>query len=272
MPTIVANGLEIGYEAIGAGPPLVILHGAARPGRATVRAPARRRSPSAFRVYLPDARGHGGDALGRRRRLLAADWLVDDLAGVRRRARARDVPPARLLDGRDDRARRRGRGRPTACGRSSSSGSRPQREPRASVARRLMDPDRIERDDPAWAAALAARHDPVAGRRRLAAAPAGDRRTTSPTQPLLTPRELRAIDAPTLVVVRRPRSVRAGRPRLGARPPGCRDARLLVAPDCGHDVMTRQPGLAQRRRSPASIVRPSRSTAPRADDRRRMPR
>jgi len=27
MPTIVANGLEIAYEVVGKGPPLVLLHG-----------------------------------------------------------------------------------------------------------------------------------------------------------------------------------------------------------------------------------------------------
>ena len=34
MPTIRANGLEIGYESIGSGPPLVMLHGASTSGRA----------------------------------------------------------------------------------------------------------------------------------------------------------------------------------------------------------------------------------------------
>ena len=37
------------------------------------------------------------------------------------------------------------------------------REPRTSVARRLMDPERIEREEPAWAAQLEKRHGPVQG-------------------------------------------------------------------------------------------------------------
>jgi pimeloyl-ACP methyl ester carboxylesterase len=62
------------------------------------------------------------------------------------------------------------------------------------------------------------------------------------TQPLLTPRELRRIEAPTLVVA-------------GDRDPfvpvdhawGLKrqlpDARLLIVPDCGHEVAIRRPGL-----------------------------
>ena len=98
MPTILANGLEIGYDVLGAGPPLVMLHGAATSGSETFdrQVPA---LSTGFRVYLPDARGHG------RTRWDVADgfrasWLVDDVAGVRRRPRPLDVPPRRLLDGR----------------------------------------------------------------------------------------------------------------------------------------------------------------------------
>jgi pimeloyl-ACP methyl ester carboxylesterase len=120
-------------------------------------------------------------------------------------------------------------------------GITPQREPRASVARRLMDPERILREDPAWAAELSARHGPVQGEgawQRLLPAIAAE----VADQPLLTPRDLRAIDAPTMVV-------------CGDRDPfvpvdhgwglarQLRNARLFVAPDCGHEVMSRQPGL-----------------------------
>ena len=38
-----------------------------------------------------------------------------------------------------------------------------KREPRARVAARLLDPERMLRDDPAWAAGLARTHDPVQG-------------------------------------------------------------------------------------------------------------
>jgi len=38
-----------------------------------------------------------------------------------------------------------------------------EREPRARVAARLLDPERVLREDPAWAARLARAHDPVQG-------------------------------------------------------------------------------------------------------------
>ena len=68
-------------------------------------------------------------------------------------------------------------------------GISPDREPRASVTRRLMDPDRIERADPAWAAEMARSLDPVQGAgawRRLARAVADD----VATQPLMTRRRV----------------------------------------------------------------------------------
>jgi pimeloyl-ACP methyl ester carboxylesterase len=116
-----------------------------------------------------------------------------------------------------------------------------EREPRASVARRLMDPERADRDDPAWAALLGRRHDAgqgVGAWRRLLPAIAAD----VARQPLLTPRDLRRIDCPSLVV-------------CGDRDPfvpiehaaGLRrqlpDSRLFVVPDCGHEVMSRKPAL-----------------------------
>ena len=116
-----------------------------------------------------------------------------------------------------------------------------EREPRASVARRLMDPERADRDDPAWAALLGRRHDPGQGqgawRSLLPAIAAAVAR-----QPLLTRRDLRRIDCPSLVV-------------CGDRDPfvpvehasGLRrqlpDGRLFVVPDCGHEVMSRKPAL-----------------------------
>jgi 3-oxoadipate enol-lactonase len=116
------------------------------------------------------------------------------------------------------------------------------REPRASVARRLMDPIRIDRDDPAWAADLAARHDPIQGEgawRRLLTAIASD----VAVQPLLTPRQIRAIDAPTLVAVgdRDPfvpvdHAWRLSRSVL--------DGRLLVLPDAGHEAFAERAAVA----------------------------
>ena len=77
MPTIRANGLDIGYDVLGAGPPLVLLHGATSLGAEDFAAQLPVLS-KAFLVHLPDARGHG------RTRWDAAngfsyDWLVDDL-------------------------------------------------------------------------------------------------------------------------------------------------------------------------------------------------
>jgi hypothetical protein len=104
-----------------------------------------------------------------------------------------------------------------------------------------MDPERIDREDPAFAALLARRHDAgqgVGAWRRLLPAIAAD----VGAQPLLTPRDLRSIDAPALVT-------------CGDRDPfvpvdhawgmqrQLADGRLLVVPECGHEVTARRPGL-----------------------------
>jgi pimeloyl-ACP methyl ester carboxylesterase len=114
------------------------------------------------------------------------------------------------------------------------------REPRARVARRLMDPERITRDDPGWAAEMALTIDQVQGAgawQRLLPAIAAD----IETQPLLTPGELRGITAPTLVVVGdRDPLVPVGQAAELAR--RVRDGRLLVVPS-GHDLLAGQPAL-----------------------------
>ncbi len=77
MPTIRTTDLEIAYEEVGSGPPLVLLHGASTTGRATFAAQIPALAES-FRLYLPDARGHGRtiwDAADG----FEAGWLVDDL-------------------------------------------------------------------------------------------------------------------------------------------------------------------------------------------------
>ena len=58
MATIDANGLTIGYDVVGAGPPLVLLHGATSEAGRDFRAILPVLS-KAFRCYTPDARGHG---------------------------------------------------------------------------------------------------------------------------------------------------------------------------------------------------------------------
>jgi pimeloyl-ACP methyl ester carboxylesterase len=238
MPSLVANGIEIVYDTMGAGPPLVVLHGASSSGREDFAAQIPSMS-KAFHLYLPDARGHG------RTRWDVADgfsqeWLVEDfgafvdvlgldtfhLLGFSMGA----MTAMRFATRHADRLR-------TLV----LVGITPEREPRATIARRLMDPERIERDDPRWAAELSARHDPVQGAgawQRLLPFIAAE----ISTQPLLTPKDLHAIAVPTMIV-------------CGDRDPfvpvdhgwglarGIPRARLFVAPDCAHEVMSRQPAL-----------------------------
>lgn len=238
MPQVRANGLDVGYEVEGAGPPLVLLHGASSCGRVDFGAtlPLFRR---AFRCFVPDARGHGTT------RWDVADgfryeWLVDDLAAF---ADALGLDTFHLLGFSMGAATALGFAvrRPERLRTLVLVGITPQREPRASVARRMFDPERIARHDPAWAAELDRRHDPVQGEggwERLLPAIAAE----TASQELHGPAELRRVDAPVLVAV-------------GDRDPfvpvdhawGLRrqlpDARLLVAPDCGHEVMLRRPAL-----------------------------
>jgi 3-oxoadipate enol-lactonase len=232
MPTIAANGLDIGYDDIGSGPPLVMLHGAGTTGRQTYDALIPRLAGE-FRILMPDARGHGrtrwdvatgfdtdrlvedtlafADALGLDAFHLAG-YSMGGMTGLTVAARA----PARIL---------------TLV----AIGIAPEREPRAAVARRLLDPDRVARDDPSWAADLARTHDPVQGAdawRSLLTAIVDD----VVAQPLLTPAELRAIDAPTLVACGdRDPLVPVGQAWALSR--AVRDGRLMVAPGSGHDVV-----------------------------------
>jgi len=116
-----------------------------------------------------------------------------------------------------------------------------ERDPRASVARRLFDPQRILDHDPAWAAEQARRHDPVQGDgawRRLLPAISAD----VAAQRLHGPDELVRIDCPVLVAVgdRDPFVPVDQANRLKRQLP---DARLFVAPDCGHEVMLKKPAL-----------------------------
>jgi pimeloyl-ACP methyl ester carboxylesterase len=266
VPTIVANGLEIGYETVGAGPPLIMLHGATTSGRATFAAQIEPLS-SAFLVVLPDARGHGWtrwDADDGFR----ADWLIDDLAGF---VDAFGLATFHLCG--------YSMGAMTALGFAVRAPERvltlvvagiaPEREPRASVTRRLMDPARILRSDPSWAGELTDTLDPSQGPgawQRLLPAIARD----VAVQPLLTAGELRSISAPTLVICGdRDPLVPVGQAWQLARQ--VRDGRLLVVPDSGHDVLARRPGLVND-----ALLEFYRSTEPvarrRADARSEMPR
>ena len=238
MATIHANNLDIGYDVVGAGPPIVMLHGATSLGREDFAAQIPLFS-KAFLLHLPDARGHG------RTRWDAADgfrydWLVDDLEAF---VDALGLRTFHLLGF--------SMGAMTALQFASrfparvrtlvAIGITTQREPRTGVMRGLMKPAKIEAEDPAWAARLARRHDEgqgVGGWQRLLPAIAAD----VAAQPLMTPGDLHRIDAPTMVV-------------CGDRDPfvpvdhawgisrQISGARLFVAPDCGHEVTVKRPGL-----------------------------
>ncbi|MEO8437625.1 MAG: alpha/beta hydrolase [Chloroflexota bacterium] len=239
MATIRANGLEIAYETIGSGPPLVLLHGASTSGRETFAGQIAALAET-FELYLPDARGHGAtrwDAANG----FEAGWLVDDLEAF--------VDGLGLLS-----LHLMGfsMGAMTALGFATRAPERllslvvvgitTAREPRARVGRRLMDPDRILRDDPGWAGQMDRSIDRVQGPgawRRLLPAITAD----IEVQPLLTPGELRSITPPTLVACgdRDPLVPVSQALELSRQ---VRDGRLFVAPDCGHDLLIRRAALA----------------------------
>ena len=142
MARVRANGLDIGYDETGDGPPLVLLHSASSSGaRISPRQlPLLRRS---FHCYLPDARGHATtrwDAADGFR----YDWLVDDLEAF---ADALGLATFHLLGfsmgGMT--ALQFATRRPERLQTLVVIGISPEREPRTSVARRMMDPERIDR-------------------------------------------------------------------------------------------------------------------------------
>ena len=238
MATISAGGLEIGYDIHGSGPPLVMLHGATSTGREDFAAQIPWLS-KAFRLYLPDARGHGSTAWDSSGGFNYEQLVDDALAFVD----ALGLKTFHLVGF--------SMGAMTALQFASRYPDRlrtlivvgitTQREPRASVVRRLMDPERIDRNDPAWGALLGRRHDAVQGAgawRRLLPAIAAD----VAVQPLLGPRDLRRIELPALVAVGDhdpfvPVDHAWGLMRQ------LPDGRLFVAPGSGHEVMVRRPAL-----------------------------
>jgi pimeloyl-ACP methyl ester carboxylesterase len=238
VPTVRANGLDIGYEVHGAGPPLIMLHGATSAGREDFAAQVPLFS-KAFQLFLPDARGHATTRWAATDGWSYAD-LVDDVAAF---ADALGLGTFHLLGF--------SMGAMTALQLAVRSPERlrtlivagitTQREPRLSVARRLMDPAWIDRNEPWRAAILARRHDPVQGVgawRDLLPAIAGD----IAAQPLLGPRDLRRIELPAMVAVgdRDPFVPVDHAWGLARQLP---DGRLLVAPDCPHEIVSKRPGL-----------------------------
>ncbi|HYK95688.1 MAG TPA: alpha/beta hydrolase [Candidatus Dormibacteraeota bacterium] len=238
MPTIRANGLDVFYEIRGAGPPLILLHGATSLAHEDYAAQLPNLT-RAFLVHLPDARGHG------RTRWDAANgfeygWLVDDLTAFVDALGLHSFHLAGFSMGAMT-ALMFGTRFPERLRTLVVVGITTHREPRASVGRRLMDPPRILERDPAFAATLARRHDAgqgVGAWQRLLPAIAAD----IAAQPLLSPAELHRIDCPAMVVCgdRDPFVAAEHAAGLARQLP---DGRLFVAPDCGHEVMSRRPGL-----------------------------
>lgn len=238
MPTVRANGLDIAYEVRGAGPPLVALHAAGSLGREDFAAQVPLLSKG-FLVHLPDARGHGQTrwdvAAGFR-----YDWLVDDLLEF---VDALGLDSFHLLGFSMGAmtALMFGARHPDRLRTLVVVGIATEREPRASVGRRLMDPERILTSDPALAQTLARRHDAgqgVGAWQRLMPAIAAD----IAAQPLLTPAELHGIDCPAMVVCgdRDPFVPPEHAAALARQLPS---GNLFVAPSCGHEVPARRPGL-----------------------------
>jgi len=238
VPTIRANGLDIGYDVQGAGPPLVLLHGATSLGREDFAAQLPSMS-KAFLVHTPDARGHGRtrwDAANG----FSAEWLVDDLAAF---VDALGLDSFHLLGFSMGAmtALQFGARWPERLRTLIVVGITTLREPRASVGGRQMDPERILAREPSFAATLSRRHDAGQGEgawQRLLPQIAAD----IVSQPLLSPAELHGIDCPAMVVCgdRDPFVPPEHAAGLARQLP---DGRLLVVPDCGHEVMSRRPGL-----------------------------
>jgi pimeloyl-ACP methyl ester carboxylesterase len=258
MARVAANGLSIGYDEHGrdergrdergadasgrdsrdARPALVMLHGATSSGREdwAAQIPLLARS---FRVILPDARGHATTPWDASEGW-SSERLVDDLAAF---LDARDIGVVHLAGF--------SMGAHTALGFAARAPGRVaslvlagislEPEPRGSVARRLMDPERIDRTDPGWAAQLAARHDPFQGvgawRRLLPAIAAEISHART-----VTPREIHAISAPALVVVG-DRDPFAPVDHAWAVARLLRGGGLFVVPDCPHEAMVRRPAL-----------------------------
>lgn len=237
---VAANGLRVGVDVAGSGPPLVLLHGASSSGREDFGAqvPALARS---FTCHLPDARGHATTAWDPAASAgLHLPDLVDDLLGL---LDALALPAVHLVGF--------SMGGATALATAVAApervlslvlvGTSTEREPRTSVIRRLADVARIERQDPAWAAALARRHDPAQGEgawRRLMPAIAAFVAAQEPASPA----ELRRAAMPTLVVVGdRDPIVPVGQAWAMARQ--LPDARLFVVPGCPHEVPSKRPRL-----------------------------
>jgi 3-oxoadipate enol-lactonase len=237
MPDIEANGLTVHFEAEGDGPPLVLLHGATSIGPRDwgAQRPLLRQH---FRLLMPDARAHG-----------ATHW--DPTAGWQRAALVDDL--VAFLDALElSRVRLMGlsMGGATALRFASLYPDRVEAmvlvavanepEPARSVARHQLDVDRIDREDPAFAAEMARLHDPVHGDgawRRLLVALGEDATLGAGLSPI----ELLRVRLPVLLAYgdADPWVPLEQAVRLRRQLP---QARLLVVPG-GHVVPAERPGI-----------------------------
>ena len=260
---VTANGLAVAFHAEGSGPPLVLLHGASSTGREDFAAQLPRFARS-FRCYLPDARGHAGTRWDPAPGLRYGDLVVDldafadacDLGTFHLLGFSMGAATALLYAIR----------RPERLRTLILVGTSPELEPRTRVIRHLADVARIDAQDPAWAAALARRHDPVQG--------AGAWRRLMPAiiemvehQPAVSAADLRRADVPTMVVVgdRDPFVPVSQAWQLSRQLP---DSRLAVIPGAGHEAMADQPGVFSeacasfwRSAGTAAAARPERQVA-----------
>jgi hypothetical protein len=109
------------------------------------------------------------------------------------------------------------------------------------VAKRLMDPERVLREEPEWAAQLEKRHGPVQGAgawQRLLPAIVNDVATAT----VLTPEELRRIRLPVQLVYG-DRDVFVPADHAVAIHKQLPDSRLFICPNSAHQVMVFQPAL-----------------------------
>ena len=273
VETVRANGLDIGYEVHGAGPPLVMLHGATSSGREDFAAQVPLFS-KAFQVFLPDARGHATTRWDATDGWTYAD-LVDDLAAF---ADAVGLSTFHLLGF--------SMGAMTALQFAVRwpdrlrtmivAGITTQREPRASVARRLMDPDWIDRNEPPSRgdAGQAPRSRP--GRRRLAQPAPGDLprhrgpAAADPARP--APDRAPGDGLPSATATCSSRSITPGDWRVSCRTRGCWSRPTVRTRSCrvGRPCSTRpaRSSSARPRRSPAvgAVARGNRSLDRRSTD------
>jgi len=233
-----ANGLDIHYTVEGAGPPLVMLHGATSSALEDWAA-QRPLFRKAFRIHLVDARGHGGTKWDVRDGF-SRDMMVDDLLAF---VDELDLATFHVVGF--------SMGAMTALTFATRYPERLRtamicgidivREPRSSVAKRLMDPDRIVREEPEWAAQLERRHGPVQGEgawQNLLRAIVSDVDAAT----LLTPQELLRIRLPVQLVYG-DRDVFVPADHAVAIHKQLPDSRLFISPNSPHTVMVAQPAL-----------------------------